>query len=139
MNETLSAGSRERRTKDQRWRSCVTLSRAAQLIIGLASSSDVDALTPGRGEKLYDHSETPKGNICTTANIEETRGTNTESGLLDINNYRLRHFVSPGAAPPVVLVHGAGGNALWWKPLAEGLRGQRMMGLDLSGHGESSP
>lgn len=62
-----------------------------------------------------------------------------ESGFLDINNYRLRYFVSPGAAPPIVLLHGAGGNALWWKPLAEALRGQRIMLLDLPGHGESSP
>jgi pimeloyl-ACP methyl ester carboxylesterase len=39
--------------------------------------------------------------------------------------------------PPVVLIHGAGGNHLHWPPEVRRLTGQRVFALDLPGHGKS--
>jgi pimeloyl-ACP methyl ester carboxylesterase len=39
--------------------------------------------------------------------------------------------------PPVVLLHGAGGNHLYWPPQVRRLHEQRMFAVDLSGHGKS--
>ncbi|HSQ00918.1 MAG TPA: alpha/beta hydrolase [Candidatus Dormibacteraeota bacterium] len=42
------------------------------------------------------------------------------------------------AAPPVLLIHGNGGNAHWWDPLVPFLTpGWRLVAPDLRGHGES--
>jgi pimeloyl-ACP methyl ester carboxylesterase len=40
-------------------------------------------------------------------------------------------------APPVVLIHGAGGNHLYWPPEVRRLANQRVFALDLPGHGKS--
>lgn len=40
-------------------------------------------------------------------------------------------------APPVVLLHGAGGNHLYWPPEVRRLAGHRVFALDLPGHGKS--
>jgi pimeloyl-ACP methyl ester carboxylesterase len=40
--------------------------------------------------------------------------------------------------PPVVLLHGAGGNHLYWPPQIRRLHNQRMFAVDLSGHGKSA-
>jgi pimeloyl-ACP methyl ester carboxylesterase len=53
----------------------------------------------------------------------------------------LYYSVSEGdnyARPPVVLIHGAGGHHLYWPPQVRRLQGQRMLALDLPGHGKSS-
>ncbi len=39
--------------------------------------------------------------------------------------------------PPIVLIHGAGGNHLYWPPEVRRLVGQRVFALDLPGHGKS--
>ena len=53
----------------------------------------------------------------------------------------LYYFASEGdnyARPPIVLIHGAGGHHLYWPPQVRRLQGQRMLALDLPGHGKSS-
>lgn len=44
---------------------------------------------------------------------------------------------SSGINPPIVLIHGAGGNHLFWPPGIRRLRGYRIHSLDLPGHGKS--
>lgn len=39
--------------------------------------------------------------------------------------------------PPVVLIHGAGGNNLFWPPEIRRLKNQRIYAIDLPGHGKS--
>jgi pimeloyl-ACP methyl ester carboxylesterase len=39
---------------------------------------------------------------------------------------------------PVVLLHGAGGNALTWLPIGAALEGRRALLVDMPGHGESA-
>lgn len=52
----------------------------------------------------------------------------------------LNYFVS-GAdnrlRPPVLLIHGAGGNRLYWPPQVRRLPANRIFAMDLPGHGES--
>src|SRR5208337_5495984 len=43
-----------------------------------------------------------------------------------------------GAGRPIVLLHGVGGNALWFKPLMTALLGRHVVALDMPGHGGSS-
>jgi pimeloyl-ACP methyl ester carboxylesterase len=51
------------------------------------------------------------------------------------------YYFSSGAEnlqrPPTVLIHGAGGHHLYWPPQVRRLPGQRMVALDLPGHGKS--
>ena len=61
------------------------------------------------------------------------------------NEVRLEHGHSTitgierrGVGTPVVLLHGVGGNALWFKPLITALGGRRVIMLDMPGHGRSS-
>ncbi len=41
------------------------------------------------------------------------------------------------ARPPVILIHGAGGNHLYWPPQVRRLPNQRIFAVDLPGHGKS--
>src|SRR5260370_28676169 len=43
-----------------------------------------------------------------------------------------------GDGTPIVLLHGVGGNALWFKPLMIALGGRRVIALDMPGHGGST-
>lgn len=43
-----------------------------------------------------------------------------------------------GAGTPIVLLHGVGGNALWFKPLMAAMRGRHIIALDMPGHAGST-
>ncbi len=48
----------------------------------------------------------------------------------------IAHETGPGgAAPPLVLLHGAGGSAEHWPPEIRSLPGRRVLAVDLPGHG----
>jgi pimeloyl-ACP methyl ester carboxylesterase len=51
--------------------------------------------------------------------------------------YYHAHEGSSPAAPPVILIHGAGGSHLHWPAEIRRLPGQRVYALDLPGHGKS--
>src|SRR5512143_710306 len=51
--------------------------------------------------------------------------------------YYSAHNPADISRPPVVLIHGAGGNHLYWAPQIRRLAHERVFALDLSGHGKS--
>src|SRR6266436_6378044 len=60
-----------------------------------------------------------------------------QAGSLSGDTLELRFVEWPGDGTPIVLLHGLGGNALWWSSLARRLSGRHMIAIDLPGHGES--
>lgn len=52
--------------------------------------------------------------------------------------YHLYEGTEDHSRPPVVLIHGAGGNYLYWPPQVRRLPGYLVYALDLPGHGKSS-
>lgn len=52
--------------------------------------------------------------------------------------YYFAHEEENWARPAVLLLHGAGGNHLFWPPEIRHLAGQRIYALDLPGHGKSN-
>jgi len=51
--------------------------------------------------------------------------------------YYFAHGLEQTHRPPVLLLHGAGGTHLHWPPEIRRLNGQRILALDLPGHGKS--
>lgn len=51
--------------------------------------------------------------------------------------YYFSHLEEEYLRPPIVLIHGAGGNYLYWPPEIRRLTGQRIFAPDLPGHGKS--
>jgi pimeloyl-ACP methyl ester carboxylesterase len=61
-----------------------------------------------------------------------------ETGSLAVGGCAVRWYAGGTGGPPLVLVHGGGAHAGWWEPvLSELLARQRVIALDLSGHGDS--
>ena len=56
----------------------------------------------------------------------------------EADRVRMAAFERRGSGTPIVLMHGAGGNALWFKPLADALAARQVSALDMPGHGRSS-
>src|SRR5574341_51564 len=51
--------------------------------------------------------------------------------------YYFAHEAENLSRPPVILIHGAGGNQLYWPPQIRRLHNQRIFAVDLPGHGKS--
>lgn len=51
--------------------------------------------------------------------------------------YYFAHQADRLTRPPVILIHGAGGNHLYWPPQIRRLPDQRIFAVDLPGHGKS--
>jgi pimeloyl-ACP methyl ester carboxylesterase len=51
--------------------------------------------------------------------------------------YYFSHEAENKTRPPAVLIHGAGGSQLSWPPQIRRLNGQRVLAIDLPGHGKS--
>jgi len=52
-------------------------------------------------------------------------------------HYQFRHEIRQADGPPLVLVHGAGGNLMHWPGALRRLPGRTVYALDLPGHGRS--
>lgn len=62
------------------------------------------------------------------------------SAQLTVQGCEIRYWSTPkSSGPTLVLVHGGGAHADWWRPVAAMLAsaGHRVVALDLSGHGDS--
>jgi pimeloyl-ACP methyl ester carboxylesterase len=57
---------------------------------------------------------------------------------LESNRVWMTALERRGNATPIVLMHGVGGNALWFKPLIDALGGRHVIALDMPGHGGSA-
>jgi pimeloyl-ACP methyl ester carboxylesterase len=51
--------------------------------------------------------------------------------------YYFAHEADNFSRPPAILIHGAGGNDLYWPPQIRRLHNQRVFAVDLPGHGKS--
>src|SRR5215831_19941091 len=60
-------------------------------------------------------------------------------GVLPGSNLDVPFVEWRGRDTPIVLLHGLGGNALWWSGLARGLSGRRSISLDLPDHSPAPP
>ncbi len=61
------------------------------------------------------------------------------TGVLRGPTLQLQYIESPGEGTSIILLHGLGGNALWWSGLIKALPNRHFICLDLPGHGESPP
>ncbi len=52
-------------------------------------------------------------------------------------HYSIHQTEGNNTRPPIILIHGAGGNRLTWHPYIRRLADETIYALDLSGHGES--
>src|SRR5512143_1017737 len=51
--------------------------------------------------------------------------------------YYFAHGADALTRPPIILIHGAGGNHLYWPPELRRLPNERVIAVDLPGHGKS--
>src|SRR5512142_1639337 len=52
--------------------------------------------------------------------------------------YYFAHGAENVSRPPVILIHGAGGSHLSWPPQMRRLHDERILAVDLPGHGKSA-
>jgi pimeloyl-ACP methyl ester carboxylesterase len=61
-----------------------------------------------------------------------------ETGTVPVEGCEVRWYAGGTGGPTLMLVHGGGGHAAWWEPVLPALIArQRVIALDLSGHGDS--
>ena len=61
-----------------------------------------------------------------------------EAGIVRVQGCDIRWYAGGAGSPTLVLIHGGGAHAGWWEPLLDELSArQRVLALDLSGHGDS--
>lgn len=61
-----------------------------------------------------------------------------ETGSVLVDGCEVRWHAGGRGDPPLVLIHGGGAHAGWWEPVLGALTArQRVVALDLSGHGDS--
>src|SRR5512138_921979 len=51
--------------------------------------------------------------------------------------YYFAHGAELLTRPPIILIHGAGGNHLYWPPQLRRMPGERVFAVDMPGHGKS--
>jgi pimeloyl-ACP methyl ester carboxylesterase len=61
------------------------------------------------------------------------------TGIIRAASLELAYVEWRGRGTPIVLLHGLGGNALWWSGLVAALSGRHVIAVDLPGHGASPP
>jgi pimeloyl-ACP methyl ester carboxylesterase/glyoxylase-like metal-dependent hydrolase (beta-lactamase superfamily II) len=60
-----------------------------------------------------------------------------QAGVLRGPDLDVAYVEWPGHGTPMVLIHGLGGNALWWAGLVAALPNRHVIAIDLPGHGQS--
>lgn len=61
-----------------------------------------------------------------------------EAGSLRVDGCDIRWYAGGSGEPTLLLIHGGGAHAAWWEPVLGALVArQRVIALDLSGHGDS--
>lgn len=70
---------------------------------------------------------------CTSRSVHPAPGP--ASGVLDPGGYSFAFLEWRGEGPPIIFLHGLGGNALVFGGLAEDLGHRNMIAIDLPGHG----
>ncbi len=61
-----------------------------------------------------------------------------EGGAIHVEDCAVRWYAGGAGDPTLVLVHGGGAHAGWWEPVLGALSArQRVVAIDLSGHGDS--
>jgi pimeloyl-ACP methyl ester carboxylesterase len=68
-----------------------------------------------------------------------TVGEEFTSGVIRAPLLELAYVEWRGRGTPIVLLHGLGGNALWWSGLVGAVSGRHVIAVDLPGHGASPP
>lgn len=62
-----------------------------------------------------------------------------ETGTVVVEGCEVRWYAGGAGAPTLMLIHGGGGHAAWWEPLLPALIArQRVIAIDMSGHGDSA-
>jgi hypothetical protein len=68
-----------------------------------------------------------------------SRAGEMKESAVSVDGVELCYVEWPGEGVPLVLLHGLGGNAYWWRALVDELPGRRVIAFDLPGHGRSAP
>jgi pimeloyl-ACP methyl ester carboxylesterase len=76
--------------------------------------------------------------MSSIARIDELAPLLPESGTIEVEGCEVRWYAGGKGRPTLMLVHGGGAHAGWWEPALQRLsEHQRIVAMDLSGHGDS--